>query len=167
MNGSGTLGVKDPEQAARINKLKDKLNDLSDGSAIVKTSPEAPLDAIESHLEDIINFESVSSGISLFEGLQQNGMKLPAPEELNEFRSARKVMEIFRALEKLQIFLIGLEEMSARELYSMLWHQTLWEGCYVKKRYPGAITLIDVSHKMKQSEIQRFLDDLIRASRIH
>ena len=155
------------EQAGRIEKLRNKLKDLSDGRAVFRSSPDIPADVLEDNLEDTIAFESVGSGISLFEGLQQNGMKLPAPEELNEFRSARKVMEIFRALEKLQIFLIGLEEMSARELYSMLWHQTLWEGCYVKKRYPGAITLIDVSHKMKQSEIQRFLDDLIRASRIH
>jgi hypothetical protein len=49
----------------------------------------------------------------------------------NEFLSAREVMEIFRALEKLQVFLIGFEEMNARELYSKLWRQTLWEGCYV------------------------------------
>jgi hypothetical protein len=166
MTGSGTLGAKDPEQAARINKLKDELNDLSDGRAIVNTSSDAPLDLIESHLEDIVNFESVSSGISLFEGLQQHGMKLPPPETLNEFLSGRKVMEIFRALEKLRVFLIGFEEMSARELYSTLWNETLWEGCYVKKRNPGSITMIDVSHKMRQSDMQRYFDNLIKRHRI-
>jgi len=50
--------------------------------------------------------------------------------------------------------------MSACELYSTLWNQTLWEGCYVRKRHPGAITLIDVSHKMLRSDMLQFLEDL-------
>jgi hypothetical protein len=167
MNGSGISDENDRERTGRIKKLRNELNSISEGKAVFKASPDIPADALESGLEDIIAFESVGSGISLFEGLQQHGMKLPPPDKLNEFKSARKVMEIFRALEELRIFLIGFEEMNARELYSKLWHQTLWEGCYVKKRYPGAITLIDVSHKMMQSDIQQYLDDLMKANRIH
>jgi hypothetical protein len=167
MKESGISGEKDRKQAGRIEQLRNELNELSDGKAVFKASPDIPADILESNLEDIISFESVGSGISLFEGLQQHGMKLPSPDKLNEFRSARKVMEIFRALEELQIFLIGFEEMNARELYSVLWNQTLWEGCYVKKRHPGAITLIDVSHKMMQSDIQQYLDNLMKTARIH
>jgi hypothetical protein len=167
MNGSGISDEKDREQAGRIEKLRNELDELSDRKAVFKASPDIPADALESGLEDIIAFESLGSGISLFEGLRHHGMKLPHPDKLNEFRSARKVMEIFRALEELRIFLIGFEEMSGRELYSKLWHQTLWEGCYVKKRYPGAITLIDVSHKMMQSDIQQYLDNLMKTDRIH
>ncbi len=167
MNGSGISDKNNREQASRIEKLRNELNDVSEGTAVFKASPDIPADVLESGLEDIIAFESVGLGISLFEGLQQHGMKLPPPDQLNEFRSVRKVMEIFRALEEMRIFLIGFEEMNARELYSKLWHQTLWEGCYVKKRYPGAITLIDVSHKMMQSDIQQYLDNLMKPDRIH
>jgi|WetSurMetagenome_2_1015567.scaffolds.fasta_scaffold512939_1 hypothetical protein len=167
MNGSGISNEKDREQASRIEELRNELNSLSDGKAVFKSSSDITADILESNLEDVIAFESVGSGISLFEGLQQHGMKLQPPDKLNEFRSARKVMEIFRALEELRIFLIGFEEMNARELYSKLWHQTLWEGCYVKKRHPGAITLIDVSHKMRQSDIQQYLDDLMMTNHIH
>jgi hypothetical protein len=167
MSRSLKLGAINPEQRRRINKLQDTINDLSNGSSILKLSPNIPADIMESHLEDIVNFESVGSGTSLFEGLQQHGMKLPRPEELNEFLSSRKAMEIFRALDKLGVFLIGFEGMTARELYSILWNQTLWEGCYVKRLNPGSITLIDVSHKMKQSEIHQFLDDMMKPESIH
>jgi hypothetical protein len=167
MSRSGVYDEKEAQQEIRIKQMQDKLNELAGGLFSIKTSPDLSADMVESYLEDIINFESVDSGISLFDGLQQHGVHLPPPEELNDFLSVRKVREILRALEKLQIFLIGYEEMTARELYSTLWHQTLWEGCYIKKRYPGAMTLIDVSHKMMQSDIQQCLDELMKVRRIH
>ncbi len=157
----------DPKQAGRIKKLRDKLSALADGDEIFKTSPECPPDVLESSLEDILAFESVGSGTSLFEGLQANGVDLPRPDKLNEMQSAKKVMEVLKALADLQIFLIGFDEMSAREVYSTLYSQTLWEGCYVKKRHPGALTIIDVSHRLSRTEVQQYLDDLMKAGRVH
>jgi hypothetical protein len=164
---SGVHGEKDAQQETRIKKMQDKLKELAGGLFTFEATPDLPADIVEANLEDIINFESVDSGVSLFDGLQQHGVHLPPPEELNEFVSVRKVNEIFHALEKLRIFLIGYEEMNARELYSTLWHQTLWEGCYFKRRYPGSITLMDVSHKMMQSDIRRHLDRMMQSSSIH
>ncbi len=94
-------------------------------------------------------------------------MDLPRPETLDEEQSAQKAEEVVHALEKLHIVLIGSEGMSARLFYSTLWNQTLWEGCYVKKRHPGALTIIDVSHSIPRSEILAFLEDLAKASSIH
>jgi hypothetical protein len=167
MSKSGTANAIDPKQISRIEKLQEELTTLSGGESIFKVSPECPPDLLETGLEDIVAFESVGSGTSLFEGLQTHGMDLPRPDKLNEAQSAKKVMEVFTALADLQIFLIGFENMSARELYSTLFSQTLWEGCYVKKRHPGALTLIDVSHKMKRSEIQKYLDEMMKAGTIH
>jgi hypothetical protein len=162
-----TANETNPKQAGRIAKLRDKLRSLTDGHAVLKESPECSPDTLESSLEDILAFESVGSGPSLFEGLQAHGIDLPRPDSLNELQSAQKVMEVLKALADLQIFLIGFDEMSARQLYSILFSQTLWEGCYVKKRHPGAMTLIDVSHKMSQAEIQRYIDDIMKADRVH
>jgi hypothetical protein len=167
MGKSGTANAIDPKQISRIEKLQEELNALSGGESIFKVSPECPPDLLESGLEDIVAFESVGSGTSLFEGLQTHGINLPRPDKLNEMESAKKVMEVLNALAELQIFLIGFDSMSARELYSTLYSQTLWEGCYVKKRHPGALTLIDVSHKMKRSEIQKYLDEMMKAGTIH
>jgi hypothetical protein len=167
MSKSGTANQIDPKQHRRIAKLQEELNAISGGESIFKVSPECPPDLLESGLEDIVAFESVGSGTSLFEGLQMHGMELPRPDRLNEAQSAKKVMEVLSALAELQIFLIGFDNMNPCELYSTLFSQTLWEGCYVKKRHPGALTLIDVSHKMKRSEIQRYLDEMIKTGTVH
>jgi hypothetical protein len=167
MSKSGTVTAIDPKQSSRIEKLQEELNALSGGESIFKASPECPPDILESSLEDIVAFESVGSGTSLFEGLQNHGLDLPRPDKLNEAQSAKKAMEIFKALAELQIFLIGFDDMSARELYSTLFSQTLWEGCYVKKRHSGAVTLIDISRKMKRSEIQKYLEEMMKAGTVH
>jgi hypothetical protein len=70
------------------------------------------------------------------------------------------------ALADLRIFLVGYDHMTARELYSTLWNETLWEGCYVEKRHPGALTVIDVSHLMTHSEVLQFLQDLGQSSAV-
>jgi hypothetical protein len=155
------------KQAGRIKKLQQDLSDLCGGMAIFKKSPALPAEVQESDLEDILAFESVGKGTSLFEGLQAHGLDLPQPEKLDERQSRRKAMEVLHALADLKIFLVGFDKMNGRELYRTLWHQTLWEGCYVKKRNPGSVTVIDVSHKMNPSEIQRYLDTLISRHTVH
>jgi hypothetical protein len=154
-------------RAKRIKNLEEKLNKLADGKAVFWTPPECPAGIQESNLENILAFESVESGISLFEGLQLHGTKLPPPRKLDELQSQRKVMEILNALAALGIFLIGFDTMSACELYSTLWNQTLWEGCYVKKNLSDGICLIDVSHKMTQSEILEFIGATKHTNSIH
>ena len=157
MNEPMNTTEADPNRAERIRKLEEKLKKRSLGRFLFWKAQDCPADDQETNLEDILAFESIESGVSLFEGLQNNGVELPKPSKLNELQSAKKVMEILHALAGLQIFLVGFDSMSGREIYSTLWHQTLWEGCYVKKRNPGAMTLIDVSHKMSRSEIMGYI----------
>jgi hypothetical protein len=166
-NAYGCPNCADLEQVCRIMQLQDEINDLSDGNAMFSVAPDCPADAYESDMEDIRAFEAVGSGISLFIGLQMHGMNLPPPEQLDEIHSARKVKEVLEALEDLRIFLVGFEGMTACEFYSTLYNQTLWEGCYVRKHNPGAVTVIDVSHKMPRSKIIQFLDNLSKRSSIH
>jgi hypothetical protein len=156
-----------PEQESRIMRLQNEINDLAEGEAVFRVAPDCPADAYELDLEDIRAFESVDSGISLFVGLQMNGLDLPLPKQLDERQSARKVKEVLEALMDLRIFLVGFDGMTACQFYSTLYHQTLWEGCYVRKHNPDAVTLIDVSHKMARSEIMQRLDNLLKRSSIH
>lgn len=126
-----------------------------------------PAEIWESNLEDVLAFESVGSGISLFEGLQEHGLDLPQPEKLDDRQSAEKVAEVLYALVALGIFLVGFDDLSPREFYSTLWNDTLWEGCYVEKRNPGALTIIDVSHMMSRSEILQTLEDMQKTASVH
>jgi hypothetical protein len=166
-NGRNCPNCTNSEQASRIMKLQNEINDLADEEAVFRVAPDCPADACESDLEDIRAFEAVGSGISLFVGLQMHGMDLPLPEKLDELRSEQKVKEVLEALMDLRIFLIGFEGMTACEFYSTLYNQTLWEGCYVRKQNPGAVTLIDVSHKIARSKIMQFFDNLLKRSTIH
>ncbi|HYK90777.1 MAG TPA: hypothetical protein VE398_18535, partial [Acidobacteriota bacterium] len=66
----------------------------------------------------------------------------------------------------LGVLLIGFEHLGPREFYSTLWNETLWEGCYVEKRIPGAVTLIDVSHEMSRSDWRRVMEDLKKSQSV-
>ncbi|MBN1569010.1 MAG: hypothetical protein JXA73_14265 [Acidobacteria bacterium] len=167
MAGTVTGKRNNPEQADRIKKLQEDINNLCGDQAIFGASPDLPADTQETDLEDIRAFEAVGKGISLFEGLQQHGIDLPHPDKLNEMQSRKKVLEILNSLSDLRIFLIGIEEMSGRKLYRLLWEQTLWEGCYVRKRNPNAVTLIDVSRKAAQSKMRQFLDGIMKKESVH
>ena len=153
------------EAVNRIAELEARVRDIAGGEAEFCYEDISP-EVRRTELEDILAFESVGDGTSLFDGLQEHGLALPRPEQLDEEQCAQKAMAVLNELLHLRIILVGFEEMTARELYSTLWNQTLWEGCYVKKRNPGAITIIDVSHKMSRAEMLQWLKDLQQASTV-
>ena len=155
-----SVGERSAEQARtdRIEELEGKLRELSDGE--YESAGNLPPEIRETYLEDVLSFESVGSGLSLFQGLEQHGVNLPPPEKLDEPQCIAKITEVLHALAGLRVFLVGFEQMSPREFYSTLFNETLWEGCYVEKRIPGAMTIIDVSHSMSRSEWRQFMEDL-------
>jgi hypothetical protein len=135
-----------------------RLKQTTDGE--FETGGSLPPEAREAHLEDILAFESVSTGTSLFQGLEQHGVKLPRPESLNDQQCVDKVFEVLSALAGIGVLLVGVEHMPPRKLYSTLWNETLWEGCYLEKRPPGALTMIDVSHSMSRTDWRRLIEDM-------
>jgi hypothetical protein len=138
----------DQERLERIGEIERELNRLADGEYTSgKVSPNLSLEDRQNYLENILAFESVGSGPSLFEGLEANGVRLPRPEQLSDRQCIRKVTKIMKGLSKIGVFLMGFEHLNPRELYTTLFHQTLWEGCYVKRRHPGSVTFIDVSRR--------------------
>lgn len=157
----------DGNSPARAAELEDQLTRLADGDAAFWASPDLPDSVRISHLEDVLAFEAVGSGISLFQGLQERGVDLPPPDRLNERQSARKAMEVMRALARLRVCLVGFESMTPNEFYFTLYNQTLWEGCYVEKRSPGTVTLIDVSHGLSRQDWQRFPEKRRKSPSVH
>jgi hypothetical protein len=147
--------------------LEEEIRRLKEEDVMFWNARDCPADLKQIHLEDILAFESVGTGTSLFNGLIEHGMDLPSPETLDEEQSAKKVGEVLSALLELQIILAGFDHMSACECYRTLWNETLWEGCYVKKRLPGAFTIMDVSHSIPRSEIVKIMEEAARASSVH
>jgi hypothetical protein len=139
----------DPE---RVRALEEELRRMCGGDADCWTAHDCPEDLWEAHLEDVLAFENVGVGLSLFEGLEMHGLKLPRPETLNEKQSRKKVFEIMQALLGLQVMLAGFEHLSGRQLYRTLFEDTLWDGCYVKKKRPELVTIIDMSRTPRRTE---------------
>jgi len=158
-------GKQDPGK--RVKKLSEELKNLFSGDLLGKSSPVLSEDVEAEALEDILAFESIGRGTSMFEGLRQNGLELPHPDKLNEFQSQRKALEVLKALTKTGVFCVGFGGMSGRRLYRTLYHQTLWEGCYVKRHHPGTVTLIDLSRKTMRSELKRLLSGMMTRDTIH
>ena len=157
----------DSDCNARIEELEEDLRRLAGREAAFGTYQGCTPEERVAHLEDILAFESVESGVSLFEGLQEHGLNLPRPEHLDEPASAAKVMEVLHALAELRIFLIGFDHMSPREFYSTLWRQILWEACYVERRNSSGLTVIDVSHGMSPSDFMQFMEKLQECESVH
>jgi hypothetical protein len=150
----------------RIRELEEELKRLGDGDFVSRFVPGCPPEIHQAGLEDVLAFESVETGVSLFDGLQVHGMELPHPATLNEYQSIKKIEEIMRELLELRILLIGFEQMSPRQFYRTLWYETLWEGCYIQRKCGGSYTIIDVSHSIPRSEIIKYMEERMRASAI-
>lgn len=151
----------------RWERLEGHLPDLAIDDFVYGHAPDVSPEMLASHWSDILAFESRDSGPSLFEGLEKQGVTLPRPEELNEEQCGRKVLQVVVALLKIQVFILGLDHLSPSEAYSLLWNETLWEGCYVQKKTPGAVTIIDASHSLSQSEIRGFIEDLQKVNSVN
>ena len=122
----------DGSKKNRAGEMEEESRKLEDGDAVFWASEDCPADLREFNLEDILAFESVGSGDSPFEEVRQHGMRLPNPEDLDWQQGAAKADGITLALADLQILLVGLEGMSARQFYWTLWRISLWERHTIK-----------------------------------
>ena len=160
-NNSPTVTPKNGNRSDRVKQLEAELNRMADGDTSFWNREDCPSELRESHLEDVRAFESLSAGPSLFQGLEANGVDLPPPEKLNERQCAKKVLEILQALARIQVVIIGFEHWSPKQAYARFWEETLWEGCYVEKKTPGGITVIDASHSLTRSDFERSIRELM------
>ncbi len=123
-NGSDKPDQTDLEK--KIEQLKRKAEELAGGRMVDGKSGECPPDVEEQFWDQVVAYES-APWTTHFKQLEEAGVQLPAPEELNDKELTAKLWEIIRRLAFMRVFLSQTDHLSDRELYTLLWTDTLRE----------------------------------------
>lgn len=119
--------LPDIDRQIRINELKERARELAGGDMVEGGTGE-PLDpAVEEEFwKQVIAFEE-GEWSAPFDKLEKAGVDLPDPDDLDETQLSEKLAELIGAMASLRMFLLHTDHLSDRELYEMLWHETLRE----------------------------------------
>jgi len=110
----------------RIEELERKVNELAEGRMSSWKSDELAPETHEEFLRNIIEYET-APWTTHQQQLQDAGIELPSPEDLDDEQLKAKLWEVIEALGKLRVFLQCTNHLSDRELYAELWGDLLRE----------------------------------------
>src|SRR5688572_10363962 len=135
------------EQESRIQELKRQAEGSSDAETLSVNfaAPKAPPVPGGQQFWATVHPHQATPLTSEFEQLQQQGVALPPPEQLDDAGVARKVAEIVDAMSRRNVFLEHTDHLSDRALYEHLYRETLHEAKKDIAPGDGAFSSIDLS----------------------
>ena len=118
------------DREIRINELKERASELA-GEEITSFEPDDDGDPEhlrirEAFWEHVVDVEQGGWTTSR-EQLHRQGVELPPPEGLTDEQLRAKLDEVIDRLAALRTFFYNTDHLSDRELYTLLWHDTLNE----------------------------------------
>lgn len=84
------------------------------------------LEGQEQFLERVLSFEEAEER-PLIDFLEQDGVRMLPPEELEDSRLHEKLWEVIHAMARMRCYLSSTDHLSDRELYGLLWSDILRE----------------------------------------
>ena len=143
----------EPDQEERIAKLRQELEKLG-GSA---TSLESmPADMEEEFLRQVLEYENAEP-ISLFRLLENSGLEIPQPDELDEDALTNKLRAIVERMATLGAYLLHTNHLTDRELYVYLYHDGLREEAVLFPENPSYAYMIDLTGSGSDADNQTYL----------
>ncbi len=118
--------AEDAERQEHIRDLQSRTKELAGDNLSFFESEKMSTKLQEQFWEYVVAFEEAEWTTS-FDQLVQNGIELPAPEQLDDSQLSAKLWEVIRGLAMLRTFLYSTDHLSDRELYEELWHEVLRE----------------------------------------
>ena len=131
---------EEPDQEKRIEKLRSELEKLGGG---VSEHPELSADLEEEFLKHILAFETAEP-TKLFQWLENAGLEVPAPAELDDEQLHAKLWEVIQRMASLGAYLHNTNHLSDRELYSYLFDEGLREDTVLFPENPSYVCGVDV-----------------------
>lgn len=116
----------DIDQEIRINELREAAREAAGGDMTEWESFDCPPEISEQFWANVLKYESADTTCHFIQ-LEDRGITLPPPEDLDDDSLTAKLWEVIRALAQMNVFLSQTDHWSDRELYEHMWHETLRE----------------------------------------
>ena len=143
----------EPNREERIAKLRAELEKLG-GSQM--TLVDMPADMEEEFLRHVLEYETTDP-ISLFKLLQNAGLEVPAPDQLDDATLTTKLKEIIDRMASMGAYLLHTDHLSNRELYEYLYHDGLREEAVLFPENPSYAYIIDLTGSGSDEDNQLYL----------
>ncbi len=143
----------EPDQEERIAKLRAELEKLG-GSAMSLES--MPADMEEEFLRQVLEYETAEP-ISLFRLLENSGLEIPPPDQLDGETLAIKLKEIVERMALLGAYLLHTNHLTDRELYNYLYVDGLREEAVLFPENPSYAYIIDLTGSGSNADNQTYL----------
>jgi hypothetical protein len=143
----------EPDQEERIAKLRQELEKLG-GSAMSLES--MPADMEEEFLRQVLEYETAEP-ISLFRLIENSGLEIPPPDQLDEASLSVKLKEIVERMASLGAYLLHTNHLTDRELYNYLYVDGLREEAVLFPENPSYAYMIDLTGSGSETDNQIYL----------
>jgi hypothetical protein len=132
---------QDDDQDTRIAKLRKQLEELGGSATTLECMP---ADMEEEFLRHVLEYETAEQ-ISLFRLLENAGLEIPAPEQLDDTALTAKLQDIIQRMATLGAYLLHTNHLSDRALYEYLYHEELREEAVLFPENPSYAYMIDLT----------------------
>src|SRR5678810_1291045 len=143
----------EPSQEERIAKLRAELEKLGGSTTTLESMP---ADMEEEFLRHVLEYETAEP-ISLLRLLENSGLEVPAPEQLDKDALKIKLKEVIERIASLGAYLLHTNHLSDRELYEYLYNDGLREEAVLFPENPSYAYMIDLTGSGSEEDNQIYL----------
>jgi hypothetical protein len=143
----------EPDQEERIAKLRQELEKLGGNTISLESMP---ADMEEEFLRQVLEYETAEP-ISLFRLLENAGLEIPAPDQIDEQALSAKLKEIVERMASLGAYLLHTNHLTDRELYNYLYFDGLREEAVLFPENPSYAYMIDLTGSGSEADNQTYL----------
>jgi hypothetical protein len=135
------MTVETDDQETRIAKLREQLEKIGGSTTTLESMP---ADMEEEFLRHVLEYETAEP-ISLFRLLENAGLEVPAPDQLDGTTLTAKLQEVIQRMATLGAYLQHTNHLSDRELYEYLYRDGLREEAVLFPENPSYAYMIDLT----------------------
>jgi hypothetical protein len=147
------MTFNDDDQETRIAKLRAELEKLGGSTTTLESMP---ADMEEEFLRHVLEYETAEP-ISLSRLLENSGLDIPAPDQLDNTALTVKLNEVIDRMATLGAYLLNTNHLSDRELYKYLYHDALREEAVFFPENPSYAYMIDLTGSGSDEDNQTYL----------